>query len=104
MPIKLLHPLFGKFEHLAESVQPTVASLNFVQAVCSLAQFYYASEKKDYQHVMRGVWQDLLINLGGVSRPAVGSNSVPDLALSVRNPHLALSKLIIQVMPVHPFL
>ncbi|KAL0038570.1 hypothetical protein WJX77_010969 [Trebouxia sp. C0004] len=54
VPIKLLHPTFGKFEHFAESVQPTVASLNFVQAVHSLAH-YNPSEEKDYKHVL---WEE----------------------------------------------
>ena len=109
VPIKLLHPTFGKFEHLAETVKPTTASLNFVQTVCAQAKYYYASEEKDYQHVMRRVWTDLLAHLGGVSRPAVGATgrSVPDLALAVSTPHANLSclnKLVLQVMPVRPFL
>ncbi|KAL0019684.1 hypothetical protein WJX79_007069 [Trebouxia sp. C0005] len=87
VPIKLLHPVFGKFKRLAETVKPTIASLNFVQTVCAQAKYYYASEEKDYQHVMRRVWKDLLVHLGGVSRPAVGATgrSVPDLALAA--PH-----------------
>ena len=109
VPIKLLHPVFGKFERLAETVKPTIASLNFVQTVCAQAKYYYASEEKDYQHVMRRVWTDLLVHLGGVSRPAVGATgrSVPDLALAVSTSHANLScltQLIIHVMPVHPFL
>ena len=93
VPIKLLHPIFGKFEHLAETVKPTIASLDFVQTVCAQAKYYYAPEEKDYQHVMRRVWTDLLVHLGEVSRPAVGANgrSVPDLALAVSNPHVNLS-------------
>ncbi len=88
VPIKLLHPVFGKFERLAETVRPTIASLNFVQTVCAQAKYYYASEEKDYQHVMRRVWTDLLVHLGGVSRPAVGATgrSVPGLALAVSTP------------------
>ena len=54
VPIKLLHPIFRKFEHLAETVKPTIASLNFVQTVCAQAN-YYASDEKDYQQVMRRV-------------------------------------------------
>ena len=108
VPIKLLHPVFGKFERLAETVKPTIASLNFVQTVCAQAKYYYASEEKDYQHVMRRVWTDLLVHLGGVSRPAVGATgrSVPDLALAVST-HANLScltQLIIHAMPLHPFL
>ena len=93
VPIKLLHPVFGKFERLAETVKPTIASLNFVQTVCAQAKYYYASEEKDYQHVMRRVWTDLLVHLGGVSRPAVGATgrSVPDLALAVSTPLANLS-------------
>ena len=93
VPIKLLHPIFGKFEHLAETVKPTIASLNFVQTVCAQAKYFYASDEKDYQQVMRRVWTDLLVHLGGVSRPAVGANgrSVPDLALAVSNSHVILS-------------
>ena len=90
VPIKLLHPVFGKFEHLAETVQPTGASLQFVQTVCAQAKYYYASEEKDYQHVMRRLWKDLLLHLGGVSRPAVGRNSVPNLALAVSTRHVNL--------------
>ena len=72
VPIKLLHPIFGKFERLAETVQPTVASLNFVQTVCAQARYYYASKEKDYQLVMQNVWRGLLSQFGAVSRPAVG--------------------------------
>ena len=109
VPIKLLHPVFGKFERFAETVKPTIASLNFVQTVCAQAKYYYASEETDYQHVMRRVWTDLLVHIGGVSRPAVGATgrSVPNLALAVSTPHANLScltQLIIHVMPVHPFL
>lgn len=105
VPIKLLHPTFGKFEHLAETVKPTIASLNFVQTVCAQAKYYYASEEKDYQQVMRRV----LAHLCGVSRPAVGATgrSLPDLALAVSTPQANLScltQLVLQVMPVHPFL
>ena len=108
VPIKLLHPTFGKFEHLAETVKPTIASLNFVQTVCAQAKYYYA-EEKDYEHVMRRVWTDLLAHLGGVSRPAVGATgrSVSDLALAVSTPQANLScltQLVLQVMPMHPFL
>lgn len=88
--IKLLHPIFGKFEHLAGTVQPTAASLQFVQTICAQAKYYYASEEKDYQPVMRTLWKDLLLQLGGVSRPAVGRNSVPNLALAVSIPHVNL--------------
>ena len=58
--------IFDKFEHLAETVQPTAASLKFVQTVCAQAEYYCASEE-DYQHVMRRLWSDLLFHLGGVS-------------------------------------
>ncbi|KAL0032169.1 hypothetical protein WJX77_008748 [Trebouxia sp. C0004] len=33
VPIKLLHPIFGKFEHHAETVKPTIASVNFVHVL-----------------------------------------------------------------------
>ena len=93
VPIKLLHPIFGKFEHLAATVQPSTASLQFVQTVCAQANHYYASEKQDYQQVMRRLWRDLLRHVGGVSRPAVGEKSVPDLALSVSSLHVNLCPL-----------
>jgi len=87
VPIKLLHPIFGKFEGLAETVQPTVASLNIVQTVCAQARYYYASKEKDYQLVMQNVWRGLLSQFGAVSRPAVGRDycraSPVDLALAV---------------------
>ncbi len=87
VPIKLLHPIFGKFERLAETVQPTVASLNIVQTVCAQARYYYASKEKDYQLVMQNVWRGLLSQFGAVSRPAVGRDycraSPVDLALAV---------------------
>ena len=82
VPIKLLHPVFEKFERLAESVQPTAAALNFVQTVCTQAK-YFASGENDYQHIMRACWKDLLLHLGAVSRPSVGRNSIPDLAMLV---------------------
>ena len=81
MPLKLLHPVFGKFERLAESMQPTAAALKFVQTVCAQAKYYFASEESDYQHIMRSCWRDLLLHLGAVSRPSVGRNSIPDLAM-----------------------
>ncbi len=83
VPIKLLHPVFGRFEHLAETAQPSLASLDFVHTVCAQAKYYYASEEKDYQQVMRNIWKHALSHLGGVSRPGVGRNSTPDLALLV---------------------
>lgn len=83
VPIKLLHPIFGRFEHLAETAQPSLASLDFVHTVCAQAKYYYASEEKDYQQVMRNIWKHVLSHLGGVSRPSVGRNSTPDLALLV---------------------
>ena len=93
VPVKLLHPIFGKFEHLAATVQPSTASLQFVQTVCAQANHYYASEKQDYQQVMGRLWRDLLRHVGGVSRPAVGEKSVPDLALSVSSLHVNLCPL-----------
>jgi len=96
VPIKLLHPTFGKFERLAETVQPTVASLNFVQTVCAQARYYYASKEKDYQLVMQNVWRGLLWQLGGVGRPAVGRDycraSPVDLALAVSDAHAHISQ------------
>jgi len=83
VPIKLLHPVFGKFEHLAETVQPSLASLNFLQTLCAQAKYYYASEEKDYQQVMRSIWKHVLSHLGRVSCPTVGRNSTPGLALMV---------------------
>ena len=83
VPIKLLHPIFGRFEHLAETVQPTLASLNFVHTLCAQAKYYYASEVKDYQEVMRNTWNHVLCHLGALSRPGVRNNSMPDLALAV---------------------
>ena len=83
VPIKLLHPVFGKFERLAESMQPTSAALKFVQTVCAQAKYYFASEENDYQHIMRICWKDLLLHLGAVSRPSVGRNTIPDLAMLV---------------------
>lgn len=68
VPIKLLHPVFGRFEHLAETAQPSLASLDFVHTVCAQAKYYYASEEKDYQQVMRNIWKHALSHLGGVTR------------------------------------
>lgn len=83
VPIKLLHPVFGRFEHLAENVQPSLAALDFVHTVCAQAKYYYASEEKNYQQVMRNIWKHALFHLGGISRPSVARNSTPDLALSI---------------------
>ena len=83
VPIKLMQPIFGKFEHLAQTLQPTVASLEFVQSMCAQARFYYASEEKDYQPVMMQLWIDLLSHLGPGTSPSVGRNSIPDLAFTV---------------------
>ena len=88
VPIKLLHPIFGSFEHLAETVQPSLASLGFVHTVCAQARYYYASEEKDYQQVMRNIWRHILSHLGSVTRPSVGRNSLPDLALLVSISHV----------------
>ncbi len=96
VPIKLLHPTSGKFERLAETAQPTMASLNFVQTVCAQARYYYASKEKDYQLVMRNIWKGLLQQLGGVSRPAVGRDycraSPVDLALAVSDAYAHISQ------------
>ena len=103
VPIKLLHPLFGRFAHLAETAQPSLASLDFVHTVCAQAKYYYASEEKDYQRVMRDIWKHVLSHLAGVSRPSVGRNSTPDLALLVSISHVEMfsfTKLVIQARPL----
>ena len=94
--------MFGRFEHLAETAQPSLASLDFVHTVCSQAKYYYASEEKDYQQVMRNIWKHVLSHLGGVSRPSVGRNSTPDLALSVSvfNVDMPFAKRVIRARPV----
>lgn len=77
VPIQLLHTSFYMLvsEHVAESVQPTIAyHVSSKQYV--LLQSFLCIQEKDCQHIMRRVWQDLLIDLGGVScsAHAVGRN------------------------------
>ena len=85
VPIKLLHPEFGRFAKLSESLEPEPSVLLLVEELCALAKHYYAG-KKHYQPVMEKLLQRFLdtTGVGTLQRLSVGANnSITDTSLAV---------------------
>ncbi len=85
VPIKLLHPIFGRFVHLSETLTPDPSILFLVEELCASARYYYAGEKH-YQPVLEQLLQRFLntVEAGTLHRIFVGANnSTTDTALVV---------------------
>ena len=83
--IKLLHPVFGRFLKLSETLEPEPSILLLVGELCETARYYYAGEKH-YKPVLEKLLQKFLNTTGAGTLQgfSVGdSNSVTDASLAV---------------------
>ena len=63
MPIRLLHPVFGRFAHLSESLTPDPSTLLLVKELCASARHYCGGDKH-YQPVLEKLLQKFLNTTG----------------------------------------
>ena len=85
MPIRLLHPVFGRFVRLSETMEPEPSILLLVEELCASARYYCAGEKH-YQPVFEKLLQGFLNTTGAgtLQGLSVGTNnSTTDTSLAV---------------------
>lgn len=84
VPIRLLHPVFGRFVRLSETMEPEPSILLLVEELCASARYYYAGEKH-YQPVFEKLLQGFLNTTGAgtLQGLSVGTNnSTTDTSLA----------------------
>lgn len=85
MPIKLLHPVFGRFVHLSESLTLDPSILLLAEELCASAKYYYAGDKH-YQPVLENLFQRFLNTTGAGTLQRLfveASHSTTDTTLTV---------------------